>query len=115
MPSLKFTGISLSCAFSSYFRSQLIFLFTSAQTSTMGFLEDYLYWQDTKADGTKRSFLAKFLDPVGACIEPTDLSPFTAEDDIAAEVPVSDVGVDVTESTPAPVADTPEEQVQAAA
>lgn len=28
-------------------------------TNAMGFLENYLYWQDTKADGTKRSLFAK--------------------------------------------------------
>lgn len=56
---------------------------------------------------TNETACAQIIDPVGACIQPTDLSPFTAEDELAAEVPLSDVGVDVSESVPpAPVADT---------
>lgn len=50
----------------------------------MGFLGDKLYWSQKKADGTPRSMMAKILDPVGACIEPTDLSPFSEEDTVAA-------------------------------
>ncbi len=61
----------------------------------MGFLEDKLYWSTTQADGSPRSFLAMLLDPVGACFQPADLSPFNAEDTVAAQVPMSERAVDV--------------------
>lgn len=53
----------------------------------MGFLEDKLYWSKDKADGTPRSLMAKILDPVGACIQPADLAPFSEEDTLTATVP----------------------------
>lgn len=37
----------------------------------------------TTADGADRSMVAQLLDPVGACIQPADLSPW-GEKDIAA-------------------------------
>lgn len=42
----------------------------------MGFLEDKLNWSSKRADGSPRSKLAMFLDPVGACFQPADLHPF---------------------------------------
>lgn len=35
-----------------------------------------LNWSQTTRDGTPRSALAKFIDPVGVCIEPAALDPF---------------------------------------
>lgn len=43
----------------------------------MGALESKLYWSQTQADGTPRSFASKIMDPVGACIQPADLAPFS--------------------------------------
>lgn len=39
-----------------------------------------LYWSQTTREGTPRSTLAKFIDPVGVCVEPAVLDPFVAPD-----------------------------------
>lgn len=47
-------------------------------------LGEKLNWSQTTRDGTPRSALAKFIDPVGVCIEPAALDPFVAPD-VAAQ------------------------------
>lgn len=54
----------------------------------MGNLSSGLYWSTTTAEGKKRSMGAMLLDPVGACIQRADLSPWNPD---AAEVPTDDV------------------------
>ncbi|GAB0490817.1 hypothetical protein MMPV_002055 [Pyropia vietnamensis] len=60
-----------------------------------------LNWSQTTRDGAPRSVLAKFIDPVGVCIEPAALDPF-----VAPEVPLqqseSSDDVDPTVSAGAP-------------
>ena len=46
----------------------------------MGAVQSALYWQTEAADGTPRSCFAKVVDPVGACVQPADMSPFEYED-----------------------------------
>ncbi len=61
----------------------------------MGALESKLYWSQHQADGRPRSFGAKVIDPVGACIQPADLSPFTEADHteaVASELPADPDG-----------------------
>lgn len=41
-------------------------------------LGEKLNWSQTTRDGAPRSALAKFIDPVGVCIEPAALDPFVA-------------------------------------
>lgn len=52
----------------------------------MGFLVDTLHWAPTQIDGSPRSLLAMFLDPVGACIQPAALEPFPEDPAAATEV-----------------------------
>lgn len=60
----------------------------------MGFLEDKLYWSTTKIDGSKRSIIAMIIDPVGALIQPAELSNFSVDESVAAQV-TSEAGRDV--------------------
>lgn len=46
----------------------------------MGAMESKLYWSQTTANGSPRSFGAKILDPVGACIQPAELEPWAQPD-----------------------------------
>lgn len=41
-------------------------------------LGEMLTWSQTTRDGTRRSALANFMDPVGVCVEPAVLDPFVA-------------------------------------
>lgn len=64
---------------------------------SMGALESKLYWSQTKADGTPRSMIAKLLDPVGACFEPADLTPFNFnEQDVTSAAPIATSNADET-------------------
>ncbi len=39
-----------------------------------------LAWSKTAADGSDRSFVSQIIDPVGACVQPADLSPWKEEE-----------------------------------
>ncbi|GAB0492443.1 hypothetical protein MMPV_003705 [Pyropia vietnamensis] len=39
-------------------------------------LAQFLNWSTEKRDGSRRSFLAQVLDPVGVCIEPAAIDPY---------------------------------------
>lgn len=53
----------------------------------------------TAADGSERSMVAQLLDPVGACIQPADLSPW-GEKNIDVSAPATPV------AEPAPAEET---------
>ena len=51
-----------------------------------------LNWSKTASDGSARSIVSQILDPVGACIQPADLSPW---DDSAVDAPAAPAATEV--------------------
>lgn len=51
----------------------------------MGNVMDTLYWQKEASDGSERSIVSIILDPVGVCLQPTDLKPWNLEDALEAD------------------------------
>lgn len=39
-----------------------------------------LAWTKTAADGSERSMASQIIDPVGACVQPADFSPWNHEE-----------------------------------
>jgi len=52
-------------------------------------LARWLNWSTEKRDGTPRSFIAQVLDPVGVCLQPAAIDPYT-EPELPAEVTAAD-------------------------
>ena len=68
----------------------------------MGAFESKLYWSQTSADGNPRSLVSRIVDPVGACLQPADLSPFNGlAEETPAEIPAPPPAPPLTEPTPA--------------
>lgn len=62
--------------------------------STMGNLSSALYWSTTTAEGKERSIGAMLIDPIGACIQRADLTPWNPD---AVEVPAEPADANLAE------------------